>query len=1213
MAFKTLPNNGDIWESETTLKTTLHEMVLQAAVPHSDRTAVCFDQCDDRLPVYFTYKTVVEMAAELTRFLQTHCDPQETREIGLCCYPGIRLPSWILGILQVPAAYCPIDPDAPTVYSAYFMRKCNLKYVLVEASQVDKFQSSYASQWSQHSIPGSHLGLTLFKLHWNGVDGHLPAREGKEECAEEKTRDAGSFPNGSGGDPGASVDAGAPGRLAYVLHTSGTTGVPKIVRVPHRCITPNIQHFRAIFRVRPDDVLFMASPLTFDPSVVDLFVALTSGASLLMVPDAVKMVPSQLAAALFHRHGVTVLQATPTLLRRFGARLLKSTALSAGSPLRVLALGGEPFPALATFRSWRAEGNGTQVFNVYGVTEVSSWATCYRIPAADLDPSSSSESPVPLGAPLLGTIVEVRDPDGCRIEDGDGQVFIGGEERVCFLDDETTVPSGTMRATGDLVTVKGEDLFFLGRKDGQIKRHGKRLNLEGVQQAAERLCGAEACAVTWGPREGLLLFVVPSGRLAKEQLLGELERRLPRHALPDDLVFVEALPFTSHGKIDRPALTKMYWSHRKLNGACKLRGEEQLWERLQDIWTSVLRPGGDPRGVPKDSLFLSSGGDSLKCLRFLEEVEGLVGTAVPGLLEVILSRPISEIHSHVLRAAFPSDTATRKRRRGERVDPEPGKPGGADPGPEPGRPGGADPGPEPGGPGGTDPEPATFVAVSRGSQVSELSAPSRGPAGRRAGPGALTLRVRWRSDTGRCVDASPLVAVGTAAGDSSATVYVGSHSGRLQALDLRSGRLKWERVLGDRVESSACLSRCGRLVAVGPRPGSSCPTRLLRRLRLRAPERHWGNALAVRHAGRREELCGSGSFHGAPLRGLSRPARVRAGRLRAEACLGAALRRRSRVCVPVPEPGSAPPLRRYAGRTLGGRQSGERAWRLEALVRKAPLLFAPVLPAGGLRRLRGRESLLFQPRRRTGVAAVHGRARLLVPLHLGSGRPEPLPRLPRRLRLLLRRGRPSAVEVRSLGPGVRHPVRLPEPPPGRRDLGGRGLHGWAAVGAGRRERTGAGHGGAAWAGLLFSRGLGCAACRRLQGRRRVRARAGTGRPRPLTGTAAGAVGPPPGPRPVSLHAEGSWESEVQSPRVTVTPRAVQSTYQPGSSSWPLLTPSKSPADVANPARPREPSRPRDPPWTSGRPRRRPGETGAELVERGSYQEKPRAPPLKSTG
>ncbi|XP_038625191.1 beta-alanine-activating enzyme [Tachyglossus aculeatus] len=798
---------------------TLHELVQQTAVLHSDRPAVCFDQCNDHLPVYFTYKTVVEVATELTGFLQTHCDPQETREIGLCCYPGIRLPSWILGILQVPAAYCPIDPDAPAVYSAYFMRKCNLKYVLVETSQVDKFQSSFATWWSQHTIPGGHLGLTLFKLHWNGVDVDLPTRDSKEECAEGKTRDAGSFPNGSGGGPGASMDARAPRCLAYVLHTSGTTGVPKIVRVPHCCITPNIQHFRAIFQVRPGDVLFMASPLTFDPSVVDLFVALTSGASLLIIPDAVKVVPSQLAAALFHRHRVTVLQATPTLLRRFGAQLLKSTVLSSGSPLRVLALGGEPFPSLATFRSWRAEGNGTQVFNVYGITEVSSWATCYRIPAADLDPSLSSESPVPLGAPLLGTIIEVRDQDGCLVEDGDGQVFIGGEERVCFLDDETTVPLGTMRGTGDLVTVKGKDMFFLGRKDSQIKRHGKRLNLEGVQQAAERLCGAEACAVTWGPREGLLLFVVPSDGLTKEQLLGQLERHLPSHAVPDDLVFVEALPFTSHGKIDRPALTKMYWSHRKLNRACRLRGEEQLWERLQDLWTSVLSPGGDPRGVPKDALFLSSGGDSFKCLRFLEEVEGLVGTAVPGLLEVILSCPISEIHSHVLRAVFPSAKGMRKRRRGEHLGPEAGD---------------ADPGPEPGRPGDTDPEPAAFAAVSRGSQGPELSAPSRGPAGQRAGPGALTLRVRWRSDTGRCVDASPLVVVATAPGTApSATVYVGSHSGRLQALDLGSGRLKWERVLGDRIESSACLSRCGRFVAVG------CYDGFVYALRSATGETHW--------------------------------------------------------------------------------------------------------------------------------------------------------------------------------------------------------------------------------------------------------------------------------------------------------------------------------------------------------------------------------------
>lgn len=75
-----------------------------------------------------------------------------------------------------------------------------------------------------------------------------------------------------------------------------------------------------------------------------------------------------------------IAQATPTFLRRFGAQLIKSTVLSASTSLRVLALGGEAFPALNVLRSWKDRGNKTHVFNLYGITEVSSWATCYRIP-----------------------------------------------------------------------------------------------------------------------------------------------------------------------------------------------------------------------------------------------------------------------------------------------------------------------------------------------------------------------------------------------------------------------------------------------------------------------------------------------------------------------------------------------------------------------------------------------------------------------------------------------------------------------------------------------------------------------------------------------------------------------------------------------------------------------------------------------------------------
>uniref|UniRef100_A0A8C5X0A9 Aminoadipate-semialdehyde dehydrogenase n=1 Tax=Malurus cyaneus samueli TaxID=2593467 RepID=A0A8C5X0A9_9PASS len=116
---------------------TLQELVARAASLHPDRAAVCFDECSGKPPAFYTYSTVLELAGELTAFLQKHCDCQGKAEIGLYCYPGINLPSWILGILQVPAAYSPIDPDAPPTISTYFMKKTNLRYILVENDKIN--------------------------------------------------------------------------------------------------------------------------------------------------------------------------------------------------------------------------------------------------------------------------------------------------------------------------------------------------------------------------------------------------------------------------------------------------------------------------------------------------------------------------------------------------------------------------------------------------------------------------------------------------------------------------------------------------------------------------------------------------------------------------------------------------------------------------------------------------------------------------------------------------------------------------------------------------------------------------------------------------------------------------------------------------------------------------------------------------------------------
>lgn len=163
-----------------------------------------------------------------------------------------------------------------------------------------------------------------------------------------------------------------------------------------------------MFQMTADDVVFLASPLTFDPSVVDMFLALSSGARLLVVPSMFKKTPRRLARLLFQRHKTTVMQVnvviesfmgillttltffclfpqvTPTLLIRFGHHILKEEVLSSASSLRVLALGGEACPPPALLRSWRDKHNKTSIYNIYGITEVSCWACCHKIPESVL-------------------------------------------------------------------------------------------------------------------------------------------------------------------------------------------------------------------------------------------------------------------------------------------------------------------------------------------------------------------------------------------------------------------------------------------------------------------------------------------------------------------------------------------------------------------------------------------------------------------------------------------------------------------------------------------------------------------------------------------------------------------------------------------------------------------------------------------------------------
>ncbi|KAG9331887.1 hypothetical protein JZ751_016625 [Albula glossodonta] len=576
-------------------------------------------------------------------------------------------------------------------------------------------------------------GLTLVKIQRKGLVPWSLDQGMQEQCGdgqvEEQQQQLAVM---------AERDAGRQGALAYILHTSGTTGSPKTVRVPHQCIMPNIQHLRDLFQVTPDDVVFMASPLTFDPSVVEMFLSLSSGACLLIVPS--------------HTHITGAI---------WGACL-------AG-------LGAE----------WlvHAAGAGTR----------------------NLDS-------VPLGSALRDTVVEVRGEDGAVVTQGDGQIFIGGQERVCFLGTEMTVAKGTMRGTGDWVQVRDSHLYYLGRRDRLVKRHGQKLHLDALHQVLESLPQVEMCAVTLWEGKRVVAFVVPtsssedpvpsSGALKREILAG-LSGLLPSHCVPDSILLLPELPLTSHGKVNMRKLLQVYERQRApLISQDALGKRDTLRKHLQILWRVILNGSFSdllchvamatfemaPLALPPDH---SSPPPAKKKLQDSSSPPPAKKKLQDSSSPVTAKKKLQDSSSPVcLKRRLMEFVVVR--RAGEVVEmPHPISSQGCKQLPRPNE--------------RTDHTTAgPLEGVVGGAEVG----------GQRSG---LRLRVRWRSDTGRCVDASAVLLVHHLGGaePGGAVAFVGSHSHRLQAIHLQSGEMVWERVLGGRIEASAAVTCCGSLIVIG--------------------------------------------------------------------------------------------------------------------------------------------------------------------------------------------------------------------------------------------------------------------------------------------------------------------------------------------------------------------------------------------------------------
>ncbi|XP_046368705.2 beta-alanine-activating enzyme-like [Haliotis rufescens] len=616
---------------------TLHGLVEKQISEQSYKVAVQFD--DGVNKSFITYQDLCNTANIVSEVLRSSGVDNET--VGLCVPPNIHLPSVLLGILQTPASFFPFDSDG-SVYLRQALPQVGVRFLLVDVDHLQRLED-VTNTLHGAVVPCMELfelGLVLVSL-----------------------RDILPRPQASS--------------LAYCITTSGTTSVPKVVRVPHSCIVPNIQHLRKIYELNSEDLCFLASPLTFDPSIVEIFVTLTSGATLLMTNNEVKASPKKLLEILYHRNRVSVLQMTPSLLLRFGPSVLKSTLLSQRSSVRTLALGGENLPTLAILRSAVAPDCRATFYNLYGVTEVSCWATCFRFDATYLE--QGEEGPIPLGAVLDGTEVKVTDSDGHQVTCGEGRLQIGSSERVCLLNAETEAVLESLpvwRDTGDIVYVRDDGtITYIGRYDDQIKRHGKRLNTSAIQHAVQQLPAIIDSRVL-SLADRLLLFVVTDSPCEEVQhaslkmaVTSHLQKTLPSHYQPDQVMLVEQIPLTKHGKTDTKLLATLWEEVVRRSPTLPL--DVRRW--CTSLWQDHLHPSGNSRDILDMDEFLALGGNSLQAVSLVNMVEDQLGHHGSLLLDTVLNKTFLDFVQHVqgVMASVQSQDAAAVSGDGKSEDPEP--------------------------------------------------------------------------------------------------------------------------------------------------------------------------------------------------------------------------------------------------------------------------------------------------------------------------------------------------------------------------------------------------------------------------------------------------------------------------------------------------------------------------------------------------------------
>ena len=547
-----------------------------------------------------SYGELEARANRLARHLRALGVEAGTR-VGICLGRSPELIVATLAALKAGGAYVPLDPSYPAERLAFMLGDTAVPVLVTDSALAD-------------SLPPHHAPAVL-------VD-----------------RDADLIASRSADPIEADTD---PESVAYVMYTSGSTGLPKGIEVPHRAVVRLVRETDFI-DIRPSDVFLQMAPASFDASTLEIWGPLLNGARLALHPPGSPSVDGIERAVA--EHGVTVLWLTAGLFH-----LVVEERIQALRGVRWLLAGGDVL-SVPHVRRVLAELPGTALINGYGPTENTTFTCCHRVASLDEDASS-----VPIGRPIAGTRVYVLDERMQPVPVGvPGELYAGGAglahgylDRPDLTQEKFVaspfIPGERLYRTGDRVCWRPDGTIeFLGRVDAQVKVRGFRIE-PGEIEAALRAHPAVADALVLtredrGQPKRLVAYVVtssassgssdsadspassaPAGSadaadsIGPDELRAFLKARLPEYMVPSAMVRLDRLPLTPNGKVDTRALPAPETALAPASAEIGQGPGDETERVLAGLLASVLH--ADRVGVHDN--FFALGGDSILCIQLV--------------------------------------------------------------------------------------------------------------------------------------------------------------------------------------------------------------------------------------------------------------------------------------------------------------------------------------------------------------------------------------------------------------------------------------------------------------------------------------------------------------------------------------------------------------------------------------------------------------------